>query len=156
MDSENIKSVEIWKNFLEYKNIDENKGIPASIYFCDNKIDANECAELVLKNIKRATATSLMWFNRHNKPIPNVGDQYIVTDWKGNAKAIIENDMVEQVPFNKINTEFAITEGEGDKSLKHWKKVHKAYYTRELQNFCEKFDENMILVCEKFNMIWPI
>lgn len=67
------------------------------ISFCDNEIDADECAELVEKGIKRATATSLWWFEKNNESLPKVGDQYIVTDWSGNAKAIIETTKIEQV-----------------------------------------------------------
>jgi uncharacterized protein YhfF len=51
-----------------------NKKIPPSFYICDNEIDANECAELVVKEIKQATATSLWWYEKNNEPLPNIGD----------------------------------------------------------------------------------
>ena len=156
MDLENIESIKyLWNDFINFSHMNKTRKIPTSFYFCDNKIDANKCAELVLNNIKRATATSLWWFKKHNKSIPNVGDQYIVTDWNGNAKAIIENFMVITVPFNKISDEFAQTEGEGDKSLAYWRKVHEAYYKREMAPFNEKFDRDMAIVCEYFNKIYP-
>ncbi len=79
-----------------------------------------------------------------------------MTDWNGNAKAIIETLKIEQVPFNKITEEFAATEGEGDKSLKYWKKVHQAYYEREMAYYPEKFNEDMIIVCEYFKKIYPL
>ena len=37
---------------------------PSSFYFCDNKKDADQCAELVVKGIKQATATSLWWYKK--------------------------------------------------------------------------------------------
>ena len=76
-----------------------NKKIPPSFYFCDNEIDAIECAELVVKGIKQATATSLWWYEKNNEPLPNIGDCYVITDWKGIAKAIIETTKIELVPF---------------------------------------------------------
>ncbi len=144
----------LWNSFLEMNPNNTTKEVPISFYFCDNKEDANECAELVVKGIKRATATSLWWFEKNNEQLPKIGDQYIVTDWSGNAKAIIETTKIEQIPFNKITAKFAKIEGEGDKSLEYWKRVHKDYYTREMQPFNEEFDENMIIVCEQFKTIY--
>ncbi|APS40253.1 MULTISPECIES: ASCH domain-containing protein [Salegentibacter] len=153
---ENFKSViTLWEDFLTQNPQNKLGEVPVSFYFCDNEKDANECAELVVNGIKRATATSLWWFKKINKPLPRAGDQQIVTDWNGNAKAIIETLKIEQVPFNKITEEFAATEGEGDKSLKYWKKVHKAYYEREMISYPEKFSEEMIIVCEYFKTIYP-
>lgn len=129
------------------------KETPSSFYFCDNKKDADQCAELVVKGIKQATATSLWWYKKNNISIPRVGDKFIITDWDGNAKAIIETIRVEKVPYNKITPEFAEIEGEGEKSLDYWKKVHEAYYKREMEIHHEKFEENMIIICEYFKKI---
>jgi len=48
----------------------------------------------------------------------------------------------------------AKTEGEGDKSLDYWKRVHEVYYNREMKPHRDKFDENMIIVCEYFKTIY--
>ena len=151
----NKQSVEnLWSDFIQENPENKNKKTPISFYFCDNKKDADECAELVVKGIKRVTATSLWWFEKNNEILPKIGDQYIVTDWDGNAKAVIETIKIEQVPYNKITSEFAEIEGEGDKSLEYWKRVHKDYYTREMEPYNEQFDENMIIVCGQFKTIY--
>lgn len=152
---ENYHSVEgLWNEFLSKNPNNKTKEILGSFYFCDNKKDANECAELVVKGIKQATATSLWWFEKNNEPLPKIGDQYIVTDWNGNAKAVIETTKIELTQYNKITAGFAETEGEGDKSLEYWKRVHQAYYTREMKPYNETFDENMIIVCEYFKTLY--
>lgn len=152
--NKNHNSVErFWNDYLN-ENSYKKKEVPLSFYFCDNKKDADQCAELVVKGIKQATATSLWWFKKNNTPFPRVGDKYIITDWDGNPRAIIENIEVKQAPFNKITPEFAEIEGEGDKSLVYWKKVHEAYYKREMKTYFEDFDENMIIVCEYFKKIF--
>jgi uncharacterized protein YhfF len=152
---ENKRSIEIlWNNYIDENREKKNIKTPISFYFCDNEIDANECAILVVKGIKRATATSVWWFEKNNKPLPKIGDQYIITDWSGTAKAVIETTKIEQVPYNKITSEFAKIEGEGDKSLKYWKKVHKEYYSKEMKPFNEQFDEKMIIVCEHFKTVY--
>ena len=152
---QNKKSIEIlWKNYIAENPENISLETPISFYFCDNEFDANDCADLVVKGIKRATATSLWWYEKNNEPLPKVGDQYIITDWSGNAKAVIETTKIEQVPYNQITSEFAEIEGEGDKSLDYWKKVHKDYYTREMKPFNEEFNENMIIVCEQFKTVY--
>jgi len=142
-----------WNRFLGSNSDFSTKAIPPSYYFCDNKKDADECADLVVKDIKKATATSLWYFQKHNESLPKVGDLAIVTDWKGNPKAIIKTTKIEHVAFNHITAEFAEIEGEGDKSLRYWKKVHQAYYEREMETYSDEFDENMIIVCEHFRRI---
>lgn len=145
---------EFWNKFLTLNPENPRKEIPVSYYFCDNEIDANECADLVSKGIKKATATSLWWFEKNKEPLPKIGDQAIITDWYGRPKAIIETIKIDPTPYNEITPEFAETEGEGDKSLDYWKKVHKAYYKREMKPHGDKFEGNMIIICEYFKTIF--
>ena len=146
--------VELWKEFQEKFPIYKDKELPLSFYFCDNKKDANECAELVVQGIKQATATSLWWFEKNNEPLPKVKDVYIVTDWEGKAKAVIETTKVDPTPYNEITKEFAFIEGEGDRSLEYWKRVHEAYYKREMAPYNEEFREDMIIICEHFKTLY--
>ncbi len=136
----------------------ESKGLPArdvlSFYFCDNKKDADECAKLVLMGEKRATASSLWPYEENNEKIPQVNDISVVTAWDGIAQCIIEVVKVEIVPFNKITAKFAYEEGEGDKSLEFWKKVHWDYYYRELANSPYSPTTDMPIVCEYFRVVY--
>lgn len=145
---------EYWKNFQnnnpEYHSLKQ----PQSFYFCDNKEDADECAELVIKKIKQATSPSVWWFEINNENFPKVGDIAIVTNWNGEPKAIIKTTKVEIVKFKDITAEYAYTEGEGDKSLEYWKKVHWDYYKKEMEEFGEYPNEGMEIVCEYFATIW--
>lgn len=125
-----------------------------SFYFCDNEKDANECAELVLQKEKRATASSLWWYEVSGETLPKVNDVYIVTDWNGTELCVIQIEKIEITPFNKISQEFAQTEGEGDKSLEYWKKVHWEYYQRELAGSEYEPRQDMLIVCEYFRVIF--
>lgn len=152
---ENYRSVEdFWKDFLKKYPQDPISEMPVSFHFCDNQTDADECADLVVKGIKQATATSLWWFEKNREQLPEIGDRHVITDWSGKARAIIETTKIEKIPFKEVTAEFAEIEGEGDKSLDYWKKVHKAYYTREMQPYEEKFREDMIIVCEHFKTVF--
>ena len=150
-----FSSVEqIWKDFVSENNQYNKLKTPESFFFCDNKKDADECAELVFNRIKQATAGSLWSYKKDNIDFPKKGDLFIVTDWEGNAKAIIETTNIKQVPFNQVTPEFAKTEGEGDKSLTYWKKVHWDFYSREMEEYGEKPSEDMIIICEYFKIIY--
>ncbi len=144
-----------WKEFQiqnpAYQNIHE----PNAFYFCANKNDADECANLVVKKIKQATSPSVWWFEKNNIDIPQIGELAIVTNWDNEPKAIIRTKKVEIVKYKNITALYAFIEGEGDKSLAYWKKVHWDYYTDEMKEFVEYPTEEMEIVCEYFETIWP-
>ena len=152
LDNPNIQKY--WKEFLREHPENPIQKLPEVYYFGDNEYDANTLADLVVKQIKRATATSLWWFKQNNQKLPQPGDQAIATDWYGNPKAIIETTKIAPTPFRKVTAEFARIEGEGDLSLKYWRKVHEAYYQREMEPFGEKFHKDMIIICEHFKVIY--
>jgi uncharacterized protein YhfF len=143
-----------WKAFqLQNPNYKEVKE-PPSFYFCDTKKDADECAELVVKKIKQATSPSVWWFEKNNEKLPEVGDLAIITNWNHEPKAIIRTKKVKIVKFKDITAAYSFIEGEGDKSLEYWKKVHWNYYTNEMKKHNEEPNENMKIVCEYFETIW--
>lgn len=143
-----------WNSFKnsypEYVSYDQ----PVSFYFCDNKEDADECADLVVNRVKRATSPSVWSIKKNKEKFPEIGDIAIVTDWEGNPKAIIKTIKVDIVKFKDISPEYAFLEGEGDKSLVYWRAVHLEYYSNEMRAFGELPDDNMDIICEQFERIW--
>ena len=109
---------------------------------------------LVMRGEKRATASSLWWYKTNTEELPKPGDIFIVTNWEGIAQCVIGIEHVEIVPFNKITAVFAEREGEGDKSLEYWKKVHWDFYHRELKGSGRSPTLDMPIVCESFNKIF--
>ncbi|PCJ22682.1 MAG: RNA-binding protein [Flavobacteriales bacterium] len=144
----------IWNAFTRENKNQLSSTIPTSWYFCDNEKDANECADLVMKKIKQATCSSLISFEKENEPLPKVGDIDIITNWNGEALAIIETTEVTLITYHQIDESFAIAEGEGDKSLAYWKKVHWDFFKRELAEFGESPSEGMMLIAQKFKTIY--
>ena len=150
--NENIEL--FWKNFITDNTRYVNEKIPESFYFCDNEKDANDCAKLVVKNIKQATAPSLWSFEINNEKLPRKRDLNIITNWNKVPQAIILTTKIELIKFSEITAKFAQKEGEGDKSLAYWRKVHKSYYKREMQGYKEGFSQDMIIVCQYFKTIY--
>jgi uncharacterized protein YhfF len=62
---------------------------------------------------------------------------------------------VDVLPFAEVSAEFAAVEGEGDGSLSFWRQVHRDYFTRECQRYGRTFDEQMLVACERFEVVYP-
>lgn len=146
----------MWTNYLESLGESPNNTNKTytSWYFCDNKQDADELAELVLDGTKKATASLYLFYSSENEELPIVGDLSIITNWEGEAKCIIRTSNIDIVPFKDVTEEFAQTEGEGDKSLEYWKRAHKSFFSRELKELGKEFNEDILVVCEKFEVVY--
>lgn len=107
------------------------------------------------KRIKQATSESLWWFQTNNTRLPTVGDLAIVTYWDSQLKAIIKTTGVQIVKFKDVTADFAYTEGEGDRSLAYWEKVHWDHYTEEMRPYSKYPEPEMDIVYEYFETIWP-
>lgn len=127
--------------------------VPSSFHFCDNREDADLCAQLVVAGRKRATATSLAELELGGDPMPRVGDYAIITDWEGRARAIIRTTSVEIRRFGDIDQSFAAKEGEGDLTLEWWRAAHQAYYGRVLDGSDYRVDDDLEIACEEFVLV---
>jgi uncharacterized protein YhfF len=124
-------------------------------HFCDNKADADALADLVVNGVKQATASSLWVYEAEGEPLPQAGDFSVITEWDGGPRAIIRTTAVEVVPFSEVTPEFAATEGEGDRSLRYWREAHWAAFSRELALIGREPAEDMPVVCERFELVFP-
>jgi len=128
---------------------------PPAWHFCDNESDANTCAALVLSGHKRATTPSLWFLESRGLAVPVGGDLDIVANWDGVAQCVIRTTDVAIVPFEAVTAAYAAAEGEGDGSLESWRAVHWAYYERELAGTGFLRTEDMPVVCQRFEMVYP-
>lgn len=144
----------MWGDYLDAHLEDAFHEPPKTIHFCDNEEDANICVKLVKKKVKRATSDSLLGLQYRKENLPKKGDFLVVTNWKGEAQCIVQTTKVTLKPFFSIDAAHATLEGEGDKSLDYWKKVHWDYYTRELEPFGRVPRESMIIVCQEFEKVF--
>jgi len=151
---DNASARNMWGDYLDNHLEDAFAEAPKTVHFCDNEKDANECAKLVKKGIKRTTSHSLLGLQYRKEPLPKVGDFTVVTNWEGKAQCIVRTTVVKFKPFFSIDEAYAKLEGEGDKSLEYWKKTHWEYYERELESFSRVPRESMIIVCEEFEKVF--
>ena len=72
----------------------------------------------------------------------------VVLDGSARPRAVIETVTLEQCRFCDVDLEFALAEGEGDKTLEDWRQGHQAYFERN-----GGFDPEMMLWCERFELV---
>lgn len=151
---ENASARNMWGDYLDKHLEHAFHEAPKTAIFGDNEKDADVLANLVAKGIKKATSHSLLGLQYRKEPLPKIGDFLVVTNWAEEAQCIIRTTGVQLIPYFNITEAHAALEGEGDKSLAYWKKVHWDYYTRELEAFERVPRESMIIVFEEFERVF--
>lgn len=148
---------EMWIDFTKYNPEFKDQELPESWYFHNNKEDANRLAELTLTGKKRAGSSLYKLYEIYKADLPKAGTKHIITDFNGKAKAIIEIKSVEKIPFNKISKMYAeLDMGTNLEPLKKWPKAHWDFFKNMLKETDILPTEDMLVVCEKFEIIWPI
>ncbi|HOO65269.1 MAG TPA: ASCH domain-containing protein [Synergistaceae bacterium] len=145
----------LWRDYLTVlgETPENTEKKYSSWHFCDNREDAEQLALLVLRGVKRATASALWCYEEEKEPLPREGDYSIVTDWEGRAVCIVRTLRLQVFPFNEVPPEFAAREGEGDGSLEYWRREHEAAFSRGLREYGLEFREDMPVLCEEFEVV---
>ncbi len=110
-------------------------------------------AFLVLRGDKRATTALLAAYAFDREPLPAVGRRSVVHDGCGRAIAVIETTRVETRRFCEVDAAYAAVEGEGDKSLEHWRRAHWAYLGAECARVGVTLDERVEVVLDYFSVV---
>ena len=147
-----MKVEEMWE---EYRKINPSANhYEAWEYGSDNP---DLLAELTLKGIKTSTASLYRFYEVENESLPLVDDYNVIYDSKGQAVCVTQTKKVTLKPFREVEADHAYKEGEGDRSLAYWRKVHQEVFTKELkEEINEEFSEDMVVVLEEFKVVYPL
>lgn len=115
----------------------------------------DKLAQLTLQGTKTATASSYPVYKAGNEPVPAVGDYSVILDSQNQAVCIIQTTQIDIVPFYQVDEEQAYLEGEGDRTLTYWREVHRTFFESEMQSIHQEFTEDMLVVCERFKIVYP-
>jgi len=113
----------------------------------------DQLAQLIIDGVKTATCSNYEAYKQECEPIPEVGLYTIILNSKDDPVAIIKTTNVQIIPMNEVTPEFAAAEGEGDLSYEYWYNGHKNYFSIELAEYGKEFTEDMLLVCERFELV---
>lgn len=108
--------------------------------------------DLVLSGAKTATAGLLeLDYEAEDEPLEHVGEHLVLVDAEGSRAALLEVVRVEQVPFGAVSWEFAQAEGEGYRSVEHWREVHGRYWAQ----LGREVTDSSTVVCLTFRLLTP-
>ena len=117
--------------------------------------DPDTLAELVRTGVKTATASAYPFYELEGEALPKAGEYSVILNTKDEAVCIIRTTKVCVTPYREVTAEQAWKEGEGDRSLDYWRRVHEAFFRKELEAIGLTFTEDMGVVCEEFEVIYP-
>ena len=63
--------------------------------------------------------------------LPQVGEYSVILNGKEEAVCVIRTKEVFILPFNEVPESHAFAEGEGDRSLDYWRRVHKEFFEED-------------------------
>lgn len=146
-----------WRSYWDLQN-EEGDPVPKDYQawrFGNTPDMADRLGELVRIGIKTATA-SLAWsYETGEEPYPETGGYSVILDGDGEPLCIIKTTSVAVHPFNEVSQLHAYQEGEGDRSLEHWRQVHWDFFSEECARIGKHPDERMPVVCETFELVYP-
>lgn len=114
---------------------------------------ADELLRLVLDGTKTATSSALWDYEAEDEEIPTRGELSILLDGREHPRALIVTTEVEVRPFDEVGPEHAAAEGEGDRSLAHWREVHERFFTTYAAHG-RGFAHDMPVVLESFKLLY--
>lgn len=128
---------------------------PPAWSFGADPTQADELLDLVLAGKKTATASALWDYEAEGDELPTSGELSIILDGRGEPRALIRLVDVRVVPFDAVDEAHAYAEGEGDRSLGHWRDVHRRFFT-EHRSHDRGFSDDMPVVLERFEVLVPV
>ncbi len=112
---------------------------------------ADELLGLVLDGTKTATAGSYADYAAEDEDLPTPGLLGIILDGAGHPRALVVTTQVRVVPFDQVDADHARDEGEGDRSLEHWRAVHERFFAEHAEG---GFRPDMPVVLERFRVLY--
>jgi uncharacterized protein YhfF len=122
-------------------------------HFGDSPGLSAELLALIASGKKRGGASLHAAYAIEKLAVPQVGEIRIVLDFNDKPVLVTRNTAVDIVPFNAVGADFAACEGEGDGSLAYWRQAHLDYFTRNSPELGLVFSEDMLIVCERFEVL---
>lgn len=147
-----MKPKEMWNLFAEPEHLEKVPWTADS--FGASPEEADELAALVLEGKKTATCSAYELYAYTNETMYAVGDYTVVTDSTGEAVCIIRTEKLSVVPFGEVSAAFAYKEGEGDRTLEYWRRVHRVFFEKEFRGTPLTLTDTTPLLCEEFQMVF--
>lgn len=120
----------------------------------DNSALADELGQLIVAGTKTADCSAVWEWEAEGTSPPELGAKTIVLDGNDEPLCIIETTEITIRPYGGVDAQFAYDEGEGDRSLGYWREAHWQYFSRVLPKIGREPAMDMLLVCERFKVVY--
>jgi histidinol-phosphate aminotransferase len=140
-----------WRQVLEAEFPGEDSRYFPPMVVGNTPASANAGAEAIVKGFK--TATSSMSWDYPDGRIPFVGALSVLLDGLGQARAIVETQRIEIMPFGSVDEAFAHAYGEGDRTLAWWRVEIGAWYREAAARHGQNFSDETAIICEWFAVV---
>jgi uncharacterized protein YhfF len=124
--------------------------------FGDNAATAALILDLIRRGEKSVTFTTPALYAGRREVTPVVDDIVVVTDFDGRPSAVVRTTSVRTVPFNEVTEADSRYEGPPVRPLEAWRRVHWAYFTRELAPLGQAPSETLAVTVERFELLCPV
>ena len=143
---------QMWEAYLKINPAAAREAVEAWHYGGES---ADKLAELTAMGIKTATSSAYPIYEAEGEELPRSGVYSVVLRTDGRAVCVVYTTRVYVVPFRDVSEEHAWREGEGDRSLTYWRKVHEEFFSTCLEKEGLAFVDDMGVVCEEFTRVYP-
>jgi uncharacterized protein YhfF len=123
--------------------------------FGDTSEMADRLGDLVRRGVKTATASLLWEYELDGEELPQPGDYSVVLDGAGAPLCVIQTIEVNVRAFDEVDPSFAYDEGEGDRSLDYWRRVHWDFFSATCRRIGRQPSVKMPVVLERFRLLFP-
>jgi 5-formyltetrahydrofolate cyclo-ligase len=96
--------------------------------FAGNRRATDALIRLYLSGRKTAGSGLVRDYRTAGDPLPRRGNHWIVLDGRGRPRLLLRTVRVEFSVFGRLPARIARAEGEGDRTVAHWKRVHRRLY----------------------------
>ena len=142
---------QLWQEFCNQTR--QNPDTPYEAWAFGGAPD--QLAQLVLAGIKTGTASAYdLYALDPSEPMPKVGDYSVILDSREQAVCVIRTEKTTVLPFSQVDAHHAWLEGEGDRSLEYWRKVHEEFFTGEFSQYGLEFHRERRILCEEFSVCY--
>ena len=128
-----MKAEELWNEFCEKNRVSREEPHTAWA-FCGGGPAADELLELVLEGKKFGTASIYEDYLREGEPLPGDREYSVVLDSKGEAACVVRNFEVKVEPFYRVSEYHGYSEGDGERNLTAWRRIHENYWRPDFEN----------------------
>ena len=115
----------------------------------------NIILDLILGGEKCGTFGVQLLQERQPEITPTLGGSAVLVDFDGTPHAVIKTTSLTPVAYKDITEEHLAVEGPGARKLEVWQGIHWPYWTRLLEPHGLEPHENMIVMVEHFDLVYP-